>query len=80
MALLFRDKILFAGDHLWGDGDGLDASSGVCWYSWSEQTRSMERLLDYDFEWVLPGHGPPLHASPSRMRTALERLIARMKR
>ena len=80
MALLFREKILFTGDHLWGNGDGLDASSGVCWYSWSEQTRSMERLLDYDFEWVLPGHGPRLHASPSRMRAALEKLIARMKR
>ena len=25
MALLFREKILFTGDHLWGDGDGLDA-------------------------------------------------------
>jgi glyoxylase-like metal-dependent hydrolase (beta-lactamase superfamily II)/ferredoxin len=82
MALLFRDEVLFTGDHLWGRGDGesLGASRGVCWYSWEEQTRSMEKLLAYDFEWVLPGHGPRFHAPAPRMRAALEKLIARMKR
>lgn len=82
MALLFRGKVLFTGDHLWGrdDGETLGASRGVCWYSWEEQTRSMEKLLAYDFEWVLPGHGPRFHAPAHRMRAALEKLIARMKR
>jgi glyoxylase-like metal-dependent hydrolase (beta-lactamase superfamily II)/ferredoxin len=58
-ALLVRDTFLFTGDHLMGDegGGGLHASRGVCWYSWDEQVRSMERLLDHSFEWVLPGHG-----------------------
>ena len=79
-ALLYRNQFLFAGDHLWGreDGDGLDASSRVCWYSWAEQTRSMKKLLEFDFEWVLPGHGPRFHAPAGRMRVELERLIARM--
>jgi len=82
VALLYRDRFLFTGDHLWGsdDGRGLDASSDVCWYSWGEQTRSMERLMAFDFEWVLPGHGPRLHASAARMREALGQLVIRMKR
>lgn len=82
MALLYRGRFLFTGDHLWGksDGSGLDASSEVCWHSWSEQARSMERLLDIDFEWVLPGHGPRFHAPAARMRAALEKLVLRMKR
>jgi glyoxylase-like metal-dependent hydrolase (beta-lactamase superfamily II)/ferredoxin len=82
VALLFRNQFLFTGDHLWGteDGEGLEAGRGVCWYSWAEQTRSMERLLAFDFEWVLPGHGPRFHASRARTREELEKLVARMKR
>ena len=82
LALLYDGRFLFTGDHLWGgaDGRGLDASSDVCWDSWSEQTRSMERLLAFDFEWVLPGHGPRFHAPAARMREALEKLVLRMKR
>jgi glyoxylase-like metal-dependent hydrolase (beta-lactamase superfamily II)/ferredoxin len=81
-ALLAGGKYLFTGDHLWGAGDGehLEAGRDVCWYSWEEQTRSMERLLGFDFEWVLPGHGPRFHAPVKRMREELERLVARMKR
>jgi len=57
--LLYRQKYLFTGDHLaWSARRGrLVAFRDACWYSWEEQTRSMERLLDYSFEWVLPGHG-----------------------
>jgi glyoxylase-like metal-dependent hydrolase (beta-lactamase superfamily II)/ferredoxin len=80
MALLYRQKYLFTGDHLWGgDGQRLEAGRGVCWYSWPEQTRSMERLRAHDFEWVLPGHGPRLRATRARMREALAELVARMK-
>jgi glyoxylase-like metal-dependent hydrolase (beta-lactamase superfamily II) len=81
MVLLYRGQVLFTGDHLWGsdDGSGLDAGRGVCWYSWEEQTRSMERLLAFDFEWVLPGHGPRFHAPAPRMRQELEKVVARMK-
>jgi glyoxylase-like metal-dependent hydrolase (beta-lactamase superfamily II)/ferredoxin len=80
-ALLWRE-FLFTGDHLAADEDRageLEAWPGVCWYSWAEQTRSMARLRDYDFRWVLPGHGRRFFAeSPQAMRAALERLIARM--
>ena len=80
-ALLYRN-VLFTGDHLWADEDDgrLSASRGVCWYSWPAQLRSLERLLDFDFEWVLPGHGRPFHApSPAAMRVALLRAISVLK-
>lgn len=52
----------------------------MCWYSWEEQTRSMERLLAYDFEWVLPGHGRRFRAaSAGTIRAALVRLLERMR-
>jgi glyoxylase-like metal-dependent hydrolase (beta-lactamase superfamily II)/ferredoxin len=81
IALLYREEFLFTGDHLWGseDGGGLEAGRDVCWYSWAHQTRSMEKLLAFDFEWVLPGHGPRFHAPARRMRAELEKLVARMK-
>ena len=79
--LLYRNQYLFSGDHLWWSEtyNSLHASHNVCWYSWSEQTRSMESLLDYRFEWVLPGHGRRIHLSSSLMLEQLERCVARMK-
>jgi glyoxylase-like metal-dependent hydrolase (beta-lactamase superfamily II)/ferredoxin len=82
-ALLYRDTFLFTGDHLMGSEDGtrLVASRSVCWHSWPEQVRSLERLLDYRFEWVLPGHGGRFRASsPAAMRAELERLLARLRK
>jgi hypothetical protein len=39
----------------------------------------MERLLEYRFEWVLPGHGR-IHRAPSaEMHEHLERCVAWMK-
>lgn len=82
-ALLYAGRYLFTGDHLWlsEDGERLEASRSVCWYSWAEQTRSMERLLDLQFDWVLPGHGRRYQAeSPAAMRREIAELVARMKR
>jgi glyoxylase-like metal-dependent hydrolase (beta-lactamase superfamily II)/ferredoxin len=80
--LLYRNRFLFSGDHLWWSEayKSLHASKNVCWYSWPEQTRSMEALLDYQFEWVLPGHGRRLHLSSTLMTEQLEQCVARMKR
>lgn len=79
-ALLLGDAVLFTGDHLWGDEGRLAASRSVCWGSWPEQVRSMERLLAYRFWRVLPGHGDPYRAeSPEAMRRDVKALVARMK-
>ncbi|HEY6188264.1 MAG TPA: MBL fold metallo-hydrolase [Pyrinomonadaceae bacterium] len=81
MVLLYRNKFLFTGDHLaWSPTkETLTAFRSVAWYSWPEQTRSMEKLLAYDFEWVLPGHGRIHQASARAMRSHLERCIEWMK-
>jgi glyoxylase-like metal-dependent hydrolase (beta-lactamase superfamily II)/ferredoxin len=79
VALLYADRFLFTGDHLWGDEDsgGLAMGRSVCWYSWPEQLRSLRRLLDFRFEWVLPGHGRRYHArSADDMRAAIATLLA----
>ena len=82
MALLYRDKFLFTGDHLWWDADDerLDMGRNVCWYSWTEQLRSLERLRGFRFEWVLPGHGRRFRATTAdAMRMTLEETSARLK-
>jgi len=79
--LLADDRYLFSGDHLAGAarGGGLVAFHGACWFSWTEQIRSMEKLRRRDFEWVLPGHGRIRRSPRSRMRRELDLCIARMK-
>lgn len=82
-ALLYRGEFLFTGDHLWWDEEegALGASRSYCWDSWPDQVRSLERLLDYDFRWLLPGHGERRGAaSAAEMRRELERLLARLPR
>jgi glyoxylase-like metal-dependent hydrolase (beta-lactamase superfamily II)/ferredoxin len=78
---LYRQKFLFSGDHLaWSDSRrGLIAFRSVAWYSWREQARSMKRLLDYRFEWVLPGHGRRAHLPYERMHQSLIDCIAWME-
>lgn len=81
MLLLYRDKFLFTGDHLaWSPvRKTLTAFRSVAWYSWKEQTRSMQKLLNYKFQWVLPGHGRIHQTDPLAMHSHLERCIEWMK-
>jgi len=85
MVLLYRRKFLFTGDHLaWSpERETLTAFRSACWYSWTEQTKSMENLLDnyaaWNFEWVLPGHGRVHHDNPENMAGHLARCIEWMK-
>jgi glyoxylase-like metal-dependent hydrolase (beta-lactamase superfamily II)/ferredoxin len=81
MVLLYKDQYLFTGDHLaWSPARrGLTAFRGACWYSWAEQTRSMEKLLGYTFAWVLPGHGRIHGGEPSAMREHLRACVEWMK-
>jgi len=40
----------------------------------------MERLLEFDFTWVLPGHGDRFRSfSPGAMREELSRCVSWMK-
>jgi glyoxylase-like metal-dependent hydrolase (beta-lactamase superfamily II)/ferredoxin len=81
MVLLYRDTYLFTGDHLaWSPNrNTLTAFRNACWYSWREQTLSMEKLLAYDFEWVLPGHGRIGHGTREAMHAHLEGCVEWMR-
>jgi glyoxylase-like metal-dependent hydrolase (beta-lactamase superfamily II)/ferredoxin len=81
LVFLYKKKFLFTGDHLaWSPvRKTLTAFRSVAWYSWPKQIRSMEKLLAYDFEWVLPGHGEMHHDSVENMKEHLERCINWMK-
>lgn len=79
MVLLFRNKFLFTGDHIWwSEGyNGLNSSRSFNWYSWEQQLESVRILLAYDFEWILPGHGRRAHASPDEMKKMIEAMLKR---
>lgn len=77
-ALLLDDTFLFTGDHLWAWEGRLEMGRNVCWYSWTEQKKSLRKLLAYRFEWVLPGHGRSLHLPAPEMRAEVESLLARL--
>jgi glyoxylase-like metal-dependent hydrolase (beta-lactamase superfamily II)/ferredoxin len=78
--LLYSNRYLFTGDHLDWDRDSkrLDASPDYCWYSWPQQRESITRLLQYSFDWVLPGHGQRIHLPALAMRKHLQDLVRRM--
>jgi glyoxylase-like metal-dependent hydrolase (beta-lactamase superfamily II)/ferredoxin len=77
-ALLVDEKYLFTGDHLWAWEGRLEMGRSVSWYSWTEQKKSLRKLLDYRFEWVLPGHGRSLHLPAAAMQREVESLVARV--
>jgi glyoxylase-like metal-dependent hydrolase (beta-lactamase superfamily II) len=78
---LADSKYLFTGDHLEFDEElgKLRAFKDYCWHDWKEQVQSMKRLLDFDFEWVLPGHGRRFHAPKAEMKELLRECVAWME-
>lgn len=80
MVLLYRNKFLFTGDHLYFNREAkhLEAFRDYCWYSWSEQTKSMKTLIDFDFEWILPGHGQRVKLSSAEAKQQLVELTREM--
>jgi len=77
---LLDDRVLFSGDSLaWSmKKHDLVAFRDGCWYSWRALTASLVKLVDYRFEWLLPGHGWPAHLAAEEMNARLRALVARM--
>lgn len=78
ICLLYRNEILFTGDHLWWSSPRgrLSASREYCWFDWDTQLASLRLLLDLPVRWVLPGHGAPWRASQNgAFRAELERML-----
>lgn len=70
----------FAGDSLAWDYDAGDliAFRYACWYSWTEQLRSLARLAeDAEFTWVLPGHGARIGLDRGEAHRRLRALVER---
>jgi glyoxylase-like metal-dependent hydrolase (beta-lactamase superfamily II)/ferredoxin len=75
-ALLYDQRFLFTGDHLWWDPNtrSLDAPKRLVWRS-RPMVQSIGKLLNYRFEWVLAGHGDRIKLPPQDMRQQLQRLV-----
>lgn len=81
VAFLYDKRCLFTGDSLsWSfEADDLTAWKDYCWHSWAEQTKSLARLMDFPFEFVLAGHGGSKGLPQAQMRKRLAALVERMK-
>ncbi|MGH7231282.1 MAG: MBL fold metallo-hydrolase, partial [Nitrospiraceae bacterium] len=76
-ALLYADRYLFTGDHLWWDRDERRLGMpGTLVWSETALRRSARSLLDHAFEWVLPGHGDRIHLPAPQMNVELQRLVS----
>lgn len=78
--LLFAERFLFTGDHLYWNRDRqqLDAFRDYCWFSWEVQRKSTQRLAQFSFEWILPGHGQRVRLPASAMAEQMAQLVNRM--
>jgi len=78
MALQYKNRFLFTGDHLWWDSaqKRLGAPSQLVWRK-HVLADSILKLLDYPFEWVLAGHGDRMHLPVHEMRAQLQALVER---
>ena len=81
MALLYNDRFLFTGDHLWWNPDTktLGSPQNLVWRE-RVLVASIEKLLAYRFEWVLAGHGDRVKLPPDQMKAQLHSLVERRQK
>ena len=77
-ALLYKNRFLFTGDHLWWDSASqeLGAPRQLVWNQ-DQLLASLAKLVDARFEWVLAGHGHRLHRPAEEMKRYLRDLLER---
>ena len=79
---LVDEHLLFSGDSLsWNpSGEALHAFRDACWYSWLEQTDSLDRFAvsGLGFDRLFCGHGWSKDAPTESFRIHLVELVARM--
>ncbi|TVU27598.1 hypothetical protein EJB05_19091 [Eragrostis curvula] len=72
-------KVLFTGDHVAKSEESDDLNLFLIYnkQSVSLQLDSMRKLLEVDFEWILPGHGHPIRYKDVQAKnSAIESLLA----
>lgn len=78
LCLLYRNRFLFTGDHLWWDPETNELASPQQLVWDAEALRhSIATLASYPFEWVLAGHGGRVRLPREHMQRALRELVAR---
>ena len=78
MALLYDDRYLFTGDHLWWEPESRTLESPRQLVGdQAKLLQSIVRLRDHRFEWVLAGHGDRITLPASEMRAQLTALARR---
>lgn len=82
VVFLLDNRVLFTGDSLaWSmRTQDLVAFRDACWYSWDILAASLAKLVEYRFEWLLPGHGWSAHLDAGEMQARLRALVARMRK
>jgi glyoxylase-like metal-dependent hydrolase (beta-lactamase superfamily II) len=80
MALLYDERFLFTGDHLWWEPETqtLGAPQNLVWRE-KALIASVEKLLTHRFEWVLAGHGDRVKLPVPEMREKLTALLERRR-
>jgi glyoxylase-like metal-dependent hydrolase (beta-lactamase superfamily II)/ferredoxin len=80
MALLYDERFLFTGDHLWWEPETetLGTPQNLVW-SEPHLLRSLAKLLNHRFEWVLAGHGDRVKLPVPEMRARLTGLLERRR-
>lgn len=81
MALNYKETFLFTGDHLWWNPQmqSLEAPRRLVWRR-NALNASLQKLLDYRFEWVLAGHGSRVKLPADEMRDRLQAMLDRRER
>ncbi|HJT19013.1 MAG TPA: MBL fold metallo-hydrolase [Nitrospira sp.] len=75
-ALLYRNQFLFTGDHLWWEPEEqqFESPRQLVW-NHEELVRSIGKLRDYRFTWILAGHGGRVRLSEEAARSKIRDLV-----
>ncbi|MBY0449689.1 MAG: ferredoxin [Cyanobacteria bacterium] len=78
--LLYQNRYLFSGDHVWWEPNGKKLTNpNYIYWDRAKMLASNHALLSYQFEWILPGHGAPVHLDRETMQQAVQMLCQNTK-
>lgn len=79
--MLLHNDVLFSGDvftsRTYHDENIETWPPYYCWWNWDEQTKSIERLLSFQFRVMLPSHGRRFSGTHAQTQEALKKVLER---
>ncbi|MCY4524486.1 MAG: ferredoxin [Halobacteriovoraceae bacterium] len=83
VCFLYKQKFLFTGDHLAFSIEKKELTPFIFRSHTKKDIsiyiKSLEKLLHYNFEYILPGHGAPFFAKKSKMQHSIKECIENIK-